>query len=219
MKLLLIRHAESDGNAAQVIQGQQEHPLSAQGCDQAEVLAKFLQIQSWTPTHIYSSPLERAVQTAACCAKQLSVDVPIQSHNHLLEIHNGVLQGLTWAEAQRDYPDLCRDLTRSNAWIPIPGSEYPAQVFERAKQFVEWLREHHQSGDRIWLFSHGGFMQHLLAQLMGCDRLWGISIPPTGLFELELNLQYWSTYTDDRYTGHLFRILRFNQTPQLSPVD
>ena len=126
-----------------------------------------------------------------------------------------MLQGLTWAQAEAQYPDLCNELTQSSLWIPIPGAEVPHQVFQRAEQFIQSLLQRHQNRDRIWVFAHGGILQHLVAQILGSDRLWGIAIPPTGLFEFELDLEQWAEAQQDRYTGHLFRILHFNTTPHL----
>lgn len=211
MKLLLIRHAESEGNVAHHLQGQQEDPLSPQGHHQAQQLGHFLRQNCWQPTHLYSSPLQRTLQTAQYCSR-----LPIQPCSALLEIHNGVLQGLTWSEAQRHYPDLCQQLSTSLTWIPIPKAESPHTVVERSQRFIRYILSHHQNCDRLWVFSHGGVMQHLIAHLMGCDRVWGLPIPPTGLFEFEINLEYWDTQGCDRLTGHLFKMIRFNQTPHLT---
>lgn len=209
--MLLIRHAESEGNVAKVLQGQQEHALSPRGRQQAQTLGDFLEQQSWQPTHIYSSPLQRTLETASYCVA--STSPRIQTHLNLIEIHNGVLQGLTWQAAQKQYPQLCQTLEQSSTWISIPESESPSAAFERAQAFIQWMLQQHQNGDRIWVFSHGGIMQHLVAQIIGSDRVWGISIPPTGLFEFEIDLDHWDTATNDRFTGHLFRVTRFNQLP------
>lgn len=214
MKLLLIRHAESEGNIAGVLQGQQEHRLSAQGHNQAQNLGQYLTSPSqWAPTHIYSSPLQRTIQTAQYC--QPNNRLPIQVHKGLIEIHNGVLQGLTWEEAQTHHPQLCHALSSSLSWIPIPEAESPETVFIRAGGVMDGILSEHQNGDRLWIFSHGGIMQHLIAQLMGCDRVWGISIPPTGLFEFEINLDLWPLRNHNRYTAHASRVLQFNTTPHL----
>ncbi|MEM9135805.1 MAG: histidine phosphatase family protein [Cyanobacteria bacterium P01_F01_bin.42] len=212
--MLLIRHAESEGNVARILQGQQEHPLSSRGRHQALALGQFLSTQSWRPTHIYCSPLSRTQETAECCIVDDSPDIKVSPN--LIEIHNGILQGLTWATAEQTYPQLCQTLTNSSTWVPIPQAEYPQAVFKRSQTFIEDLLAQHHNRDRIWIFSHGGILQHLIASLMGCDRMWGIPIPPTGLFEFEIDLDHWNTQTDDRFAGHLFQIKRFNQTPHLA---
>ncbi len=214
MKLLMIRHAESEGNVEGVLQGQQEHALSDLGHHQAQSLGRYLSEKSWSPTHLYASPLQRTLQTANYCHSKPSHS--IQTHNELLEIHNGILQGLTWTEAQEKYPQLCQALSNSLRWISIPESESPSSVFNRAGSFIEWMLAHHHNSDRLWVFSHGGILQHLIAHLMGCDRVWGIAIPPTGLFEFEINLDLWKIEGNDRYSAHLFRILQFNTTPHLT---
>ena len=102
--------------------------------------------------------------------------------------------------------------------MQIPEAESPNAVFNRAGKFIQWMLSHHQNRDRLWVFSHGGVLQHLIAHLMGCDRVWGIAIPPTGLFEFEINLDSWDIEGNDRNAAHLFRILQFNATPHLDQV-
>jgi broad specificity phosphatase PhoE len=213
MKLLLIRHAQSEGNVAGVLQGQQDHALSTEGHRQASRLGHYLTGQLDPPTHLYASPLQRTLQTACYCQPKA---IALQPDNALLEIHNGVLQGLTWNEAQTQYPQICETLSQSLNWIPIPEAETPELVFARAGTFIHRILCAHANGDRLWVFSHGGILQHLVAQLMGCDRVWGIPIPPTGLFEFEINLDLWEVQGNDRYAAHFCRILQFNTTPHLA---
>lgn len=63
MHLLLIRHGESIGNQQGRMEGQSSTPLSAKGKYQTDCLAHALFAHSWRPTHVYSSPLTRAIQT------------------------------------------------------------------------------------------------------------------------------------------------------------
>ena len=69
MRLLLIRHAESEGNAQGRLQGRKEYPLSERGITQAAALAERL-----TPVPIaavYASPIRRAAETAEAVAPQM----------------------------------------------------------------------------------------------------------------------------------------------------
>ena len=64
-QIVFLRHGESLGNAAGIIQGQADFPLSEKGINQARVLAKYWQDKSRTFDLIISSPLIRAMQTAS----------------------------------------------------------------------------------------------------------------------------------------------------------
>lgn len=213
MKLLLIRHAESVGNQEQRLQGQADFALSFQGQRQAAALAQSLSTQSWCPTHVYSSPLQRAIQTATILLQ--GRELAIAGSEALQEIHLGILQGLTWAEAQAQYPELCCALEASPTWIPIPEAESLIQVRDRAKGFVESLLNQHIDSHRIWIITHGGLLPYLIAALLGCDRVWGLEIPPTALFEFWLDRDRWPHQDENLANNTLWQIRRFNDLKHL----
>ena len=66
MRLLLIRHAESQGNFERRLQGRREFPLTERGLAQAQALAERL--VSLPLSAVYSSPVGRAIQTAEVIA-------------------------------------------------------------------------------------------------------------------------------------------------------
>ncbi|HEY9763732.1 MAG TPA: histidine phosphatase family protein [Trichocoleus sp.] len=236
LKLLLIRHAESVGNQEGRMEGWQSTPLTAKGRQQASALGQRLLAADWLPTHIYCSPLSRAAETLWELAvefgwivrsSQLSdaphkqklplsdLPVPLTWSAHLKEYQNGVFQGLTWAEAQAQYPELCHQLEASSDWLPIPEAESLAAGRARAVQFVEALLATHTNSDRIWVISHHWMLQQVMSVLLGCDRTWGFPIAHTGLFELWLDQQRWQADGINRWNSELWQIKRFNDCQHL----
>jgi broad specificity phosphatase PhoE len=228
MKIIWIRHAESIGNQNLQMQGQLDFALSTQGEQQANLLADYLVRTSWPPSHIYSSPLQRAAETTQILLQAWATETnhcnspvgrlcqrPPSYRAELQEIHNGILQGLTWAEAKRQYPQLCDKLESTPEWVAIPEAESLQEVSDRAHQFVRYLLEAHQNSDRIWVVTHGGLPPYLLAALMGSDRAWGLQIPPTALFEFELDRDRWLLPPPNTHNTTLWKIVRFNETPHL----
>ena len=212
MNLLLIRHAESLGNTQQRMMGQLEDPLSPAGSLQAQLLGQFLPAS--LPTHLYCSPLQRAVVTLeiilACHSERVD-PLQIQVTEALLEIHNGILQGLTWQEAEQLHPQLCQQLIGTQEWIPIPGGETLVSCCDRTQHFIQTLYQTHKNTDRIWIVTHGGILQYLIAAILKTPQIWGIQIDNTALFEFELDLTHHSTHNPQ-----LCRILRFNDRPHLT---
>lgn len=217
MQLLWIRHAESIANQRGEMQGQADSALSERGRQQAIGLGRYLAEQSWSPSHVYSSPLGRAIATAAILIETLRVvgnsdPVPaVIQEPDLQEISNGIFQGLTWAEAQLNYPHLCKQLESNLSWIPIPGAETLEQLHDRSQRFIQNLLKNHQNDDRLWIISHAGILPYLMAALMRSDRVWGLTIPCTALFEFEFNLDYWHCGDHNRYNTALWQLHRFNQ--------
>lgn len=218
MHVLMIRHAESLGNREYRIQGRMDYALSMQGIEQAHALGQSLVTHSWKPTHIYTSSLQRTVHTTEIlqdywATREATVQLTLWPD--LQEIKNGILEGLTWAEAQEQYPELAVALTASSDWIPIQGAESLKAARDRAQQFIHTLMAQHKNEDRLWIVTHGGFLQYLVAAMLGSDRTWSLSIPPTAVFEFELDLDRWNTTDQNRYNPLLWKILRFNDASHL----
>lgn len=244
LKILIIRHALSQGNRDGRMMGHLDDALTDEGIDQAIALAFSLAERRCSPSAVYSSPTRRALQTAEIvmheCGALRQIEAidncntgdrpppntpvppddflnppPIIPCDDLKEFQNGIFQGLTWAEAQQRYPDRCQRLETSLDWMPIPGAESLEDGRMRARRFLHTLLNRHHNGDVIWVFSHEWIMQHLLAELMGGDRTWGLTIPHTSVFEFWLDRQRWFTYGQNRWNSALWKIQRFNDVAHL----
>jgi 2,3-bisphosphoglycerate-dependent phosphoglycerate mutase len=246
LKLLFIRHAQSVGNQQRRMQGHGDFELSTEGKGQAERLARRLLTESWQPACIYSSPLKRAAQTTEILLAHLSakplpsaisdlVDdeialseeflatqggqaaVRVEYASELQEFQNGIFQGLTWTEAKVRYPDLCQTLEASADWIQIPGAESLKAARARAHRFMKSLLERHTNGQQIWIVTHSWILQHLIAELMGCDRSWRIHARNTALFEFWVDRSRWQRTDQNRFNTDLWQIRRFNDCRHLAP--
>ena len=136
--------------------------------------------------------------------------IRIEYAEELKEFQNGILQGLTWLEAQNRYPELCRKLESSADWIPIPEAETLQQARDRSHQFIHHLIERHRDGDHIWIVSHSWILQHLIAELLGCDRSWRLRAHNTALFEFWVDRSRWNLNNQNRFNTDLWQIRRFN---------
>lgn len=210
LKLLLMRHGESQGNIENRLEGQEGTPLSAHGHDQARRLAVYLKYQA-APTCVYSSPLQRAVQTATYLSD--AVSRPLHLDADLQELHQGIFQGLTWAEASQRYPQVCATLISTVDYQPVPGAEAPMTAYQRALRWYQSLWQRHGAGDVIWVVSHGGFLQQLMRVILGCDRSWQIPIRHTALFEVWLLSPQLTL--DNQHNPEYWKIIKFNETPHL----
>lgn len=65
LKLLFIRHGESIGNQEQRMAGRHDDGLTATGRQQCRQLGTWLHQHHWQPSHIYTSPQRRAVESVA----------------------------------------------------------------------------------------------------------------------------------------------------------
>ena len=144
MRLLLIRHGETESNAGQLALGQADVPLNARGLAQAAALAARLSGESpyGRIDAIYASPLRRAQATAAPLARALGLAV--ETLPGLIEMNIGELEGLSFPDVRERYPDFIRRwLSDELADAVMPGGESLAQVQERAWAAVESIRARH----------------------------------------------------------------------------
>jgi len=216
LALVLIRHGQSQGNAEGQMEGWGGSSLTETGRQQVQWLAQAL-IPDGRPHHLYSSPLPRAAETAEGLLAALppGEPVPLTYCDNLKEYDPGILAGLTWSAAQARYPALCHRLETTPDWLPIPQAEHPHQFWQRTQGFVAHLLAHHGDGERVWVVSHQGVMQHLIAQILGCNRPWGMAMANTARFEFHINRQRWDRPGINRYNSELWRIQRFNDCAHL----
>ena len=182
MRMLLVRHAETDWNRERRFQGGRDVPLSATGREQAESAARLL---AATPLDaVWSSPLARARDTAAIIAAPHRLAV--QEAAAFREMGFGEWEGLTRDEVRERFADAHR------AWVETPqeatwtGAENLGAVRSRALAGLVALRAAHQ-GQTICLVTHGitGRLLILEALGLGLDRLWSFQLSSTGISELE----------------------------------
>src|SRR6266849_5382855 len=96
----LVRHGLPDAVNGRCY-GRRDVPLSTEGIRQAEHVARELARQSIS--HIYSSGLRRALDTARVVAEPHRL--PVQTMDELAEIDFGYLDGLSFEEIEKRRPD------------------------------------------------------------------------------------------------------------------
>ena len=149
MRIILVRHGETDWNKEKRIQGgASDPPLNEEGRQQAESLAFRLsqdKIQA-----IYSSPLKRTLDTARTIARPHQLAVGIEPL--LREIAAGDLEGITVAELGKRFSELLT-LDAPGELPKAPGGESLPEVQKRAWRTVQRLARKHPDGALV-LVSH-----------------------------------------------------------------
>lgn len=158
MKLLVVRHGETQLNAERRYVGALDPELNANGVAQAQALRSIL---PGTIDVVVCSPL-RAVQTAEIVCRGRSKEPMIDCA--FRERNVGVFEGLTQEEANVRFPDLwVQNITRVWHRAPTDG-ETIAEVVERVAAGLCRLYESHQ-GRIITLVAHG-----FVAKVIRSDR-------------------------------------------------
>lgn len=154
-RLLVVRHAESDWNAAGRWQGRGDPPLSPHGHEQAAAAVPKLRGRV---ERVVSSALVRAHQTAQLIAGALGAgDVEVETD--LVEIDVGKWTGLTIGEVQERYGAELRAWRDGQLQAP-PGGEDKDAFLERVVRGLRTIAVRHQ-GRAVLVVSHGGCIGRL----------------------------------------------------------
>ena len=160
--LYLIRHGETNANAAGVWQGSTDSPLNERGMAQARALAHRM-AREQIPIHvIYSSPLRRARQTAEFIAEALG-GVDIVNDPNLAEFHLGEWEGLTY-EQLKDEKRLWELMAADPDFAP-PGGESPRTFALRLLHSFQTIAQAH-AGETVAVVGHGGAIATALSLIL-----------------------------------------------------
>jgi broad specificity phosphatase PhoE len=142
LKVILVRHGETDWNMIRRIQGGgSDIPLNERGKQQAEGVA--LRLKSEKIQAVYSSPLQRALHTARAIARYHQLEV--QSLPSLKEIAVGELEGVTGSEMKLRFDQLLCQYSNDRSLVRLPGGESLTDVQKRAWDALQQIAS--QIGD------------------------------------------------------------------------
>lgn len=165
MNLYFVRHGESEANVLRVISNRGlVHGLTDKGRNQAQALAE--RMAGLNLSHIYTSPLLRARQTAAIIAEQCGL-VSVTT-DALLEYDCGSLEGRSDADAWQQHDAFAASWLIDQRWDNKPdGGESFNDIRARFIPFVTGLTTTHPNPDsQIALVAHGGLYRLMLPLLL-----------------------------------------------------
>lgn len=129
LRLLLVRHGETDWNRQGRFQGGIDVPLNETGREQARQVAGFL--KEVPIDFAISSPMSRPRETAELIL-QPHADVPLKVMDGLREISHGQWEGKLETEIEQQFPGELHRWREHPAEVQMPQGENLAQVWERA---------------------------------------------------------------------------------------
>lgn len=141
----------------------QDPPLTAEGVAMAESFASAYRKVAWQA--IYSSPLNRALSTAAPLAHALAL--PVEQRDELAEIDYGEWDGKSPDEVSREHHVEYERWTADPAWNPPPGGETAVALAQRVTRAIEEIDLAHDGN--VLVVSHKASIRVALCALLGVD--------------------------------------------------
>ena len=202
MRVVLVRHGQTDWNESGVFRGRIDVGLNKNGFKQAELVGEAL--KQVVVDAVYSSPLTRAMDTAAAIAVQHGLEVRI--NKAFDDMNFGDWQGLSRSEVEQQYPDLFQVWLTAPQKARIPKGETLEQVRRRLLSGLESLYELYPEG-AVVIVSHGLTNKVLLCAMLGL-----------------YNEHFWKVKQDNaainvfKYTGQGSKVFLMNDTTHLRSI-
>ena len=153
MRLLVVRHGQSEADILKVCEGLANYSLTKFGHEQAERTAEYI-FKNYKVDKIYSSSLKRAVQTAMHISKKTNIKV-IQE-DKLQEFNNGLRAGLEYKLAYEKYPNISTGIHESHY-----QQESELGFRMRAEYVLSKILSENEPASTIVIVSHGGMIMRL----------------------------------------------------------
>ncbi len=204
MRLLLLRHGETDINAAGRLQGCTDSLLTALGRQQARDLG--VASLAWGPTAVYSSPLARAWDVAAEIGDLTGLSIAVEPR--ITEMNMGELEGVTVQEMRDGWPELYQGWRRDAGSVTMPGGESLCDVQRRAMAAFDEMDRCHGPEETVIAVTHNFTIRCIVAAVIG--------LPLAGINRMDLSL---GSCTTIRTGSRGRRLSAYNAVDHLTPAN
>ena len=206
MKLVLVRHGESEWNKLNLFTGWTDVDLSEKGHQEATQAGKVLKEEGYDFDVCYTSYLKRAIHTLNHILDEMERNwLPVVKTWKLNERHYGALQGLNKSETAEKYGEeqvkiwrrsfdvkppvlkedderapMNQDMYRGVDKKELPLTESLETTIERVVPYFESvIRPEMEKGKRVITAAHGNSLRALVKYFdnLSKDEIMGVNIP------------------------------------------
>jgi phosphoserine phosphatase len=164
IRILLVRHGETDFNLTHHFQGRIDIPLNKEGKNQAHALALALKDEPLKA--IYSSPLIRAMETAQSI-KAFHPSSPFFEEQGLVEMDLGELDGKQAGDWISQHQEFYKTWRTTPSHLKMPGGESLEEVQIRAMDTLERITKPYPPGSTLLLCSHNFVNRTIICHALG----------------------------------------------------
>jgi phosphoserine phosphatase len=184
-KILLTRHGHVEGIKPERFRGRAPLKLTEQGRAQAAAVAQRVS-ETWRPSRIYSSPMERSTATANAIAQ--ASGVVTETCEDLSDIDYGAWQFKTFAEAKAQNPALFTAWFATPHLVRFPNGEALQDLVARTADALRMVLARHPD-ETIVLVGHDSVNRALLLELLDqpLSAYWRLAQDPCCLNEIDVD--------------------------------
>lgn len=185
-KLILTRHGHVEGIHPERFRGRIELELTELGTRQAARTAAYI-AENWTPSIVYSSPMQRCRRTAEEVARACG-DLSVVVTEDLHDLDYGAWQWRTHDEVQKSDPESFGLWRASPHLVRFPQGEALQDLVARTADALRLVLEQHP-GKTIVFVGHDSVNRALLLQLLDqpLSAYWRLAQDPCDISEVDID--------------------------------
>ncbi|MDY6834867.1 MAG: histidine phosphatase family protein [Chloroflexota bacterium] len=202
IRLLLVRHGETDWNKKGLFQGQSDIELNTYGLEQVRMVGQRLSTEEISS--VYSSDLKRAKQTTqAITSINGNQGLPVTYTRQLRELYFGDFEGKNFEEIKEHYLPLAKAWRDGDLDTTAPGGETLSQLGTRIMALADGIYDQH-TDETVLVVAHGGPLQLMMCYLIGIDiqHWWRFHLDTASISIVNLYKE-WSVLSLMNGTAHL----------------
>jgi broad specificity phosphatase PhoE len=167
LRIYLARHGQNVDNKNGILNGHRDEPLTEKGIEQAHEIADKTQESGFTFDSIYSSPLQRAFETARIVSETIGAPYP-QKEDLLIERDFGIMTGKKISDIEAMCaPDIIKTDTITYFLNPEGAETFP-ELMMRARKLLDKVHAEQQTGNILFV-CHGDIGKMIYAEYYGLD--------------------------------------------------
>jgi probable phosphoglycerate mutase len=183
-KILLVRHGHVEGIKPERFRGRAELPLTHRGASEARAVARRI-ASAWRPVKVYTSPMQRCVETGRAIAKVCGIES--EAIDHLNDIDYGSWQFRSYEEIEETNPELFAAWFATPHLIRFPDGESLQDMVARTADALRLVLDRHVE-DTVVLVGHTSVNRALLVQLVDqpLSSYWRLAQAPCCINEIDV---------------------------------
>ena len=203
LKIYLARHGQNLDNLNGILNGHRDEPLTEKGIEQANEIANEIEKAGITFDNVYSSPLQRAFETAKVISEINNFPTP-EKEPLLIERDFGIMTGKNTADIEK----LCTpDIIKAEIityFLDPEGAETFPDLMVRGKVLLDKIYAKHNSGNILFV-THGDIGKMIYAEYYKLD--WKQVLTQFHFGNCDLLLLSEDSSVDE---AHVFQVLQHN---------
>ncbi len=196
MKLIFVRHGQTDWNLSKQFCGHSDVQMNKFGVMQVQKAAERLREEDID--YIYSSDLRRTVETAEIirdiiCSynSKYYPDGPLEiiKREDLRELNFGNWEGITYNQMMKQDPKLGEEWSANSFTTRCPRGESMVDMYERVNKAIDEIKASVEGDKTVLIAAHAGVIQSFLSKdLVGdYNAYWHFEVINGGIVKVEHN--------------------------------